>query len=163
MKPTSILILMLILFSCKQQTDNRKILLNRIDSLETKLANTYKPGFGEFMGSVQYHHAKLWFAGQNKNWKLAAFEIHELEETLEDITTYQTEREESKFIKMIIPDIDSISNAIQQKNLDSFTKSYSNLTKTCNNCHQLNKHAYIIAKIPHTPSPYTNQDFKTIK
>ncbi len=162
MKPTSILILMLVFFSCKQQTDSNKNLLKRIDSLKTKLSKTYKPGFGELMGSVQYHHAKLWFAGQNQNWKLASFEIHELEETLEDITNYQTERAESKFIGMITPDIDSISNAIQQKNLTLFTNNYSKLTNTCNNCHRLNKHEYIIIKTPNNP-PYSNQNFKTKK
>ena len=35
------------------------------------------PGFEEFMSNIQAHHAKLWFAGQNHNWKLADFEIHE--------------------------------------------------------------------------------------
>ncbi|MBL0268653.1 MAG: hypothetical protein IPP99_08310 [Chitinophagaceae bacterium] len=54
------------LSSCKQQTDNKQ-LQNRIDSLEIQLANSYKPGFGELMSSIQTHHAKLWFAGQNEN------------------------------------------------------------------------------------------------
>jgi len=31
------------LLACNQQTDNPKVLQNRIDSLEIKLANTYKP------------------------------------------------------------------------------------------------------------------------
>lgn len=64
------------LFACNQQTDNTQVLQNRIDSLEQKLANTYKPGFGEFMSGIQAHHSKLWFAGQNENWKLADFEVH---------------------------------------------------------------------------------------
>jgi len=81
---------------CSQQTDKTQLLQNRIDSLEGKLADTYKPGFGEFMSSIQVHHNKLWFAGQNDNWKLAEFEVNEIKETVEAIEKYQTEREESK-------------------------------------------------------------------
>lgn len=58
------------LFACNQPTDKTQVLQNRIDSLEQKLANTYKPGFGEFMSGIQAHHSKLWFAGQNENWNL---------------------------------------------------------------------------------------------
>ena len=32
------------LFACNQQTDKTQILQNRLDSLERKLADTYKPG-----------------------------------------------------------------------------------------------------------------------
>jgi hypothetical protein len=33
----------------------------------------YKPGVGELMNSVQLHHAKPWFADENQNWLLAAY------------------------------------------------------------------------------------------
>jgi len=51
---------------------------------------SYKPGFGEFMGGIQVHHEKLWFAGTNQNWKLAGFEIHEIKESMDDIRKYCT-------------------------------------------------------------------------
>ena len=94
----------------------QRLLQNRIDSLGKKLADTYKPGFGEFMSGIQAHHAKLWFAGQNQNWKLADFEVHEMMEAIEDIQKYQTERKESQKIGMITPVLDSVNSAIQQKN-----------------------------------------------
>src|SRR3989337_1462790 len=97
------------LFACNQQRDNTKVLQNRIDSLEQKLADTYKPGFGEFMSGIQAHHSKLWFAGQNENWKLADFEVHEIMEAIEDIQKFQTERKESQMIGMINPALDSIN------------------------------------------------------
>lgn len=71
-----ILFTVLGLFGCSGQPDNTQGLQNRIDSLEAILADTYKPGFGDFMSSIQVHHNKLWFAGQNQNWKLADFEVH---------------------------------------------------------------------------------------
>ena len=76
------------LFSCNNSSDQITQLQKKTDSLQHELNNTYKPGLGEFMSSIQVHHAKLWFAGQNNNWKLADFEIHEIMEAVEDIQHY---------------------------------------------------------------------------
>lgn len=150
------------LFACNQQTENTKVLQNRIDSLEKKLADTYKPGFGEFMSGIQAHHSKLWFAGQNENWKLADFEVHEIMEAIEDIQKFQTERKESQMIGMINPALDSINNAIQQKNPVLFKSSYTLLTNTCNNCHHAANFEFNVVKIPDN-QPFSNQDFKISK
>src|SRR4029434_5326467 len=44
----------------------------------------YRPGLGEFMTATQLRHAKLWFAGKQNNWDLAAYEIDEIKEGLEE-------------------------------------------------------------------------------
>ena len=95
-----LLIFTLGLISCNKQTDKTDTLEKRVDSLEVKLSETYKPGFGEFMSNIQAHHAKLWFAGLNQNWKLADFELHEIMENVDDIQKYETERIEIKMIVM---------------------------------------------------------------
>jgi hypothetical protein len=159
MKQIIFLIITAGLFGCNQQTGNTQVLQSRIDSLESKLADTYKPGFGDFMGSVQVHHNKLWFAGQNKNWKLADFEVHEIMEAVNDIQKYQTERKESKMVGMINPALDSVNAAIQQKNAALFKSSYILLTNTCNNCHRAANFEFNVVKIPDNP-PFSNQDFK---
>ena len=41
----------ILLSACNQQNDNTQYLQNQIDSLQ---ANTYKPGFGEFMSSSKF-------------------------------------------------------------------------------------------------------------
>ena len=46
--------------------------------------DSYAPGLGEFMTATQLRHAKLWFAGKENNWDLAAYEIDEITEGLED-------------------------------------------------------------------------------
>ena len=159
MKQILFFILTFGLFACNQQTDNTKVLQNRIDSLERKLTDTYKPGFGEFMSGIQAHHSKLWFAGQNENWKLADFEVHEIIEVIEDIQKFQTERKESQMIGMINPALDSINNAIQKKSPALFKSSYTLLTNTCNNCHRATDFEFNVVKIPDT-QPFSNQDFK---
>ena len=44
----------------------------------------YTPGLVEFMMQVQSHHAKLWLAGNARNWDLADYQVDELKELLED-------------------------------------------------------------------------------
>lgn len=148
-----------VLFSCNHSATNKLALQQRIDSLDYKLAHTYKPGFGEFMTGVQTHHAKLWFAGQNQNWELAGFEINEIKESINGIREYCTDRYETGSIGIIDPAMDSISSAIQHKSLSQFKSSYVLLTNTCNECHRATSHAFNVIKIPDTP-PFSNQDFK---
>jgi len=141
------------------QTSHDGEMQNRIDSLERKLTETYKPGFGEFMSGVQVHHAKLWFAGTNMNWPLADFEINEIREAIDDIQHFNTDRPESRSIGMIIPALDSVDNAIKQQNEQLFKSSYILLTNTCNSCHKATAHEFNVITIPSAP-PVSNQSFK---
>ncbi len=161
MKPIIFLsvITIILLGSCGQQNSDTKKMQQQIDSLQHKLENTFRPGLGEFMSGIQVHHAKLWFAGQAQNWKLAEFEVNEISEALAGIKQYNTGRPEVKSITLIEPAIDSISNAIKQESQVLFNSSYVLLTNTCNNCHRATKHEFNVVKIPDAP-PFSNQDFK---
>ena len=159
MKYIIIALIFLAICSCSQQSNNEQALQSQIDSLQSKLDNSYKPGFGDFMGNIQVHHNKLWFAGINQNWKLADFEIHEIQESLDDIKKYCADRPEIQSLPMIDPVLNNIRTAIQQKKSVAFKEGYINLTNTCNNCHKATKHEFNVITIPSTP-PYSNQDFK---
>lgn len=159
MKQVFILAITPVFFACNRSADNDNILQSRIDSLELKLAETYKPGLGEFMSSIQVHHSKLWFAGQNQNWKLADFEINEIKESVDAIKKYCRDRTEINAIGMIDQPLDSISNAIQQKDPALFKNSFILLTATCNNCHKATSHEFNVIKVPDNP-PFSNQVFK---
>ena len=149
----------LVLISCHQQNNDVQKMQATIDSLQKELANTYKPGFGEFMSGIQTHHAKLWFAGQNQNWELADFEVHEIQEALDDVQKFCSDRPELKAIGMINPAIDSVNISIRQKNQQLFKSSFVLLTNTCNNCHKATDHGFNVVTVP-TNLPVVNQDFK---
>jgi hypothetical protein len=155
----SLLFFTLIIVSCSQQGDDTKQLQARIDSLQQKLNNTYRPGLGEFMLGIQEHHAKLWFAGINKNWALADFEVHEIGEAVDDIRQYCMDRPEIKSIGTIDPGITAINNAIKQKDADQFKKGFVELTSNCNTCHKNNQHGFNVIIIPNG-FPVENQNFK---
>ncbi len=143
----------LFLLACTQHhRGNGKLLKARIDSLQKMIDSAYRPGLGEFMSSIQLHHEKLWFAGKNANWKLAAFEINEIREDLTDINSYCSDRPETHFMPMIIPPLDSLAKSIQEENSSSFKLHFMILTNTCNSCHQATKHEFNVIRVPATSS-----------
>ena len=146
------------LFACHQQESNIGLLQHQIDSLRNRIDSAYAPGLGEFMLSIQMHHAKLWFAGKNGNWKLADFEMEEIREGLDDIQKYNQGRPEIRDLPMINSPLDSIQSAIAGKNTVAFKSGFNLLTKTCNNCHQVTKHGFNVIRIPDIP-PVSNQVF----
>jgi len=158
-KFVTLLPVLCILVACNPQNNQASQMQSKIDSLQEQLDKTYKPGLGEFMTGIQLHHAKLWFAGQDQNWPLADFEIHEIQESLDDIDLFCKDRPEVKSIGMLKPAIDGVTNAIQQENLQLFKNSFSALTTTCNNCHKATDHGFNVVIVPTSP-PVSNQDFK---
>src|SRR5258707_640179 len=85
----------------------------------------YAPGFGEFMTATQLRHAKLWFAGKMNNWDLAAYEIDEIKEGLEDAQKQFPTHDGipvADMIKTIInPTIERLEKTIGAKNNAKFT------------------------------------------
>ncbi len=151
--------LLFALFSCNQNNSYTQLLQSRIDSLEIKLSEAYKPGFGEFMGNIQAHHAKLWYAGQNKNWKLANFEMDEIRETFDNIVKYASDRKEVQLLPMINPALDSVTAAINRHDPAQFQSGFTFLTNTCNTCHNAAQFEFNVVKIPDSQI-FSNQDFK---
>ena len=151
------------LISCSHSSPEINKLQNRINNLEAKLAKSYKPGFGEMMNSIQSHHLKLWYAGLNKNWKLAEFEVKEFGEVVENIGKFQSERKETGLINMMEPALDSLLTAIGKQDGEMFVESYTGLTNSCNSCHRLTDFEFNRVKVPDGKSPFMNQDFKPEK
>jgi hypothetical protein len=159
MKKILIFLITLSFFSCDHSSSDTKALQQKVDSLQIAVNNTYKPGFGEIMSQIQMHHAKLWFAGKYQNWELADFEVGEIQEALDDIPKYCSDRPEVKSLGMIMPVMDTLSNAIKEKNEARFDSSFTVLTATCNDCHKATDHGFNLIKIPDVV-PVPNQVFK---
>jgi hypothetical protein len=152
-------LILLVFTACSQSGGSGAATQAEVDSLKTQLAQTYRPGLGEFMMGIQVHHAKIWFAGKNKNWPLADFEVGEIKETLEDVKKYCTDRPEIKSLPIIYPALDSLSNAIKAKDPKRFEKNFMFLTASCNSCHKSTNHGFNVIKTPDTP-PITNQVYQ---
>ena len=122
----------------------------------------YEPGLGEFMTATQLRHAKLWFAGKNDNWALAAYEIDEIKEGLEDAATLHSTFDGvpvAEMIKTIIePRIERLEKAIEAKNGTQFVAAFDELTEGCNSCHAVAGKPFIRIQRPSEP-PLSNQNF----
>lgn len=126
----------------------------------------FQPGLGEIMAQTATRHAKLWFAGQAKNWDLATYEVDELKEGFEDAGKYHPTH---KHIKQPVPELigkymdqplANIEQAIKDKNQQGFNAGYGQLTTACNACHQSTDFGFNVVTRP-AFNPFANQAFGT--
>jgi hypothetical protein len=133
-----------------------------VGAADRPASDAYLPGFGEFMSATQMRHAKLWFAGDAQNWDLAAFELDEIKEGLEDATRLHPTHEGIPVGDMIKASLDEplagLAKAIEAKDKNEFTRAFDVLTEACNGCHTAAAHAFIKITRPTAP-PVSNQDF----
>ena len=127
---------------------------------------SYQPGLGEFMTATQLRHAKLWFAGKSNNWALAAYEIDEIKEGLEDAAKYHANNDGvpvAELIKAIIdPRLEQLEKVIEGKSGTQFAAAFDELTNGCNSCHAKAGKGFIRIQRPTTP-PVSNQNFTPAK
>jgi hypothetical protein len=127
----------------------------------------YLPGLGDLMNaSMQVHHTKLWFAGHADNWALAAYELKEIKETIEDIESFSPEWQGvpvGEMVKSLDPNLTALDQAIKAKNPVKFDTAYHQLTEGCNTCHAGANHPEIkiIEPIPQGGGTFADQDFTT--
>ena len=123
---------------------------------------SYEPGLGEFMTATQLRHAKLWFAGKQNNWDLAAYEIDEIKEGLEDAARLHPSFDGVPVAEMIktiiVPRIAELEKAVRAKSSAKFMVAFDELTSGCNSCHAGANKPFIRIQRP-TESPTTNQNF----
>lgn len=119
----------------------------------------YQPGIGFFMGRIQTFHEKLGLSINGKNVDLANFYIHELEESIEDLTEMHEGRKETQLIHSLIPPIELIEDALESKDFVAAKDAYLQLTNSCNACHKSLDFEFIVIKTP-TENRFTTQDFE---
>ena len=153
------------LAGCSQQNKNSNAALEtKVATLEQQVNET-KPGLGEIMGMIQQHHAKLYYAGTRANWPLAAYELNEIQESLDDATQlYPNKFKEVRvplpelIPAMTKPTIAQVQEAIQQKNEKSFVQAYQALSVSCSSCHAAANDPFIRISLP-AAGMFSDQEF----
>ncbi|MGO8737822.1 hypothetical protein [Rhodoblastus sp.] len=122
----------------------------------------YSPDLADIMAGSQLRQLKLSFAGAQKNWPLAEFEIGQMRKNFADAAQYYPEFDKvpvAKLIKEISePALDEIAASVKAKDEAGFKKSFARLTEACNSCHQAAGKGFIKIRVP-TLSPFSNQVF----
>jgi hypothetical protein len=138
-----------------------------LKSMQADLATAKElaPGLGEYMTTIQLHAAKLWFAGKAANWRLAEYELHELEETMEVVKKLNVEKNGVKISNVmdgvLQTQIAQLEKSIKQKTPADFQKSYDETLSACNGCHTESGHPFIQIVRPTAP-PVTNQKWEPL-
>jgi len=112
----------------------------------------YEPGLGEFMTAT--------------HWDLAAYEIDEIKEGLEDARRLHPTLDGipvAEMMKTVIdPRVAELEKAVSAKSNDRFTVAFDELTSGCNACHAAANKPFIRIQRPIEP-PLTNQNFTPVK
>jgi len=141
--------------------ENRS-LKKEISELRTSVEQS-KPGLGEIMGTIHTHHAKLYYSVQNENWDLAAYQLDEIKEGLDQATELHNDFKTVKtplsvLKKMTDEGLSEVDSSIKAKNKKGFLSAFQRLTQSCNQCHQAADHPFIVVQIPTAPM-FSNQKF----
>ena len=120
------------------------------------------PGLAEVMLVTQTRHAKLWLAGNAKNWELADYQIEELKEGLEDVVKFIANYKGIAVGPMteatMLEPISEVEGAIKSRVSAKFVASFDKLTAACNRCHVASSRDFIVIQRPGTSS-FSNQSF----
>jgi len=131
-----------------------------------EVPKTYLPGLEQFMNVILIEHNKLWFAGKERNWPLAAYELGEIKEVMSDVQdhvpTFKNLPLADMLDAVITKEIVALEKAIDAKDFKAFTVGYDKLTEACNACHQGTENGFIVIKRPTLPA-FTNQDYRPRK
>jgi cytochrome c2 len=105
------------------------------------------------MIAMQSRHIKLWFSGKFANWKLAAYELNQMEIGLGEVAKRAPAPQPAT-----AKGVSLLRASIEAKDTQAFVKAYSELTNECNACHRAHGRNYISVLIP-TYSPFADQNF----
>jgi hypothetical protein len=124
----------------------------------------FKPAMDDLMTMlVQPRHIKLYFAGQAKNWTLAAFQLNELRASLarigRTIPTYRNIGVDTAVASIFADKLKSVDAAIKASDLPQFNAAYADMTAACNACHAGMEHPFLVMKVPDGPN-YPDQEFR---
>ncbi|HEV8700611.1 MAG TPA: hypothetical protein VGV60_04995 [Candidatus Polarisedimenticolia bacterium] len=117
------------------------------------------------MNFTQIRHAKLWFAGQNRNWQLALYELDELQEGFDDVVRFHASHKDSPIpLSLLVPKImgqpmSDLRDTITAHDEQAFGVAYDALTAGCNSCHQAANFGFNVVKRPSGASWFSNQAF----
>jgi len=127
-------------------------------------AGGYRPGMGDLMtGAVQPHHIKLGLAGQAGNWPLAAYELDEIRESLDDVKNLHPRWNDLPVAAWVdahtAKPLAAVAGAIRARDGRGFTAAFRQLDAGCNACHRDSGRGFIVIRAPQG-SPFSDQDLR---
>jgi hypothetical protein len=131
-------------------------------------SNGFAPGFDDLMTMlVQPRHIRLYYAGQAKNWEMAAAESRDLRQSFDrlsqSIPDYEGNDVAGAVANFVKTGMDALDAAIAAADEQKFAAAYQEVTAGCNNCHTYMEHPYLVIKTPSRNAELSDQDFEPAK
>jgi hypothetical protein len=116
-------------------------------------ATGYLPSISDLMiATIQPRHERLWRAGQDGNWKFAAYELGNLQGAFNRLGHAHPTEHDISLPEMITSvagqPFSELKSAIQSRDITAFAKAYADLTGACNSCHQAFGHGVVEIAVP---------------
>jgi hypothetical protein len=113
----------------------------------------FAPGLDDLMTMlIQPRHLKLYYAGAELNWELAAAESRELGSSFRRLASgipkYLNRDVDRTVAAMIAPKMKAVDAAISAADAKQFLNAYAELTEACNACHIYMEHPFLVIKVP---------------
>jgi len=116
------------------------------------------PELGEQMLELQIRHARLWQAGQSRDWVLTQFQLAEMREAFEGVVeangehaALQPQRLAEVLPAMVDPALDQMQAAVDAHDGAKFDASFDALSAGCNACHSAAGHGFLVIQRPSAP------------
>jgi cytochrome c553 len=103
-------------------------------------------GFDVAMVETGYRYGELYWAGQDRNWDYAAYQLDKIITAIEHGIERRPKRAESA--RMLEPAIASVRAAVQATDAAAFTDAFTTLTATCNACHAAERVGFVVVRAP---------------
>lgn len=157
------LIALCLLAGCRAAGPDPEVAALRAEVAELKAAQASAaappaPELGQQMLELQIRHARLWQAGEARNWMLAQFQLAELRESLEgvveqngDHAALQPQRLAEVLPAMMDPALKQMQLAIDSHDGAAFDTAFDAVSASCTGCHASAEHGFLVIQRPRTP------------
>ena len=157
------LIALCLLAGCRAAGPDPEVAALRAEVAELKAAQANAvappaPELGQQMLELQIRHARLWQAGEARNWMLAQFQLAELRESLEGVVeqngehaALQPQRLADVLPALMDPALKQMQLAIDAHDGAAFDTAFDAVSASCTGCHASAEHGFLVIQRPRTP------------
>jgi hypothetical protein len=109
-----------------------------------------QPGLGRLMPEVSQRYHIAYYAAKGGNWRLAAYQLHELGGLLRlgAVTRPKYAAQLTAFDKV---HLSALLEAVAQHDFSTFERAFERATEVANIYHQATDHPEVIWRLPHNP------------
>lgn len=114
--------------------DEARWLLERSGDERFVRVSAHLRGLDVVMAETGYRYAELWWAGADRNWELARYQLGKIELALARGVERRPKRATSA--KLIDAPAAVLRQALDARDAAAFDAAFAGLTATCNACHE---------------------------